>query len=300
MSNPITTRRVVITSLMVDLFDIASNLVVTLITNSAVVFAEMAQGIADATGSLLIVVGFWRAGRPRSPEHPRGHGREVFFWFLLAALSMLVLGAGLSFWRGHAQLVDPTALEHVGLAFAILGVSICTNGYAFGLSLRNLGREGVPLVQAFRASRRPLVNATLVQDGLGTLSSVLGLVALLVCVLADVAILDGVGALLVAVLMVFSSLTLMNQARHLIAGRGVPRRTRTRILRAVEAIPQVKAVNGLTAVFTGAQQIEVDVDLYLRDHLTTPEIEVVIDRVQSTARTVVSDVTLVRIDLNSP
>ncbi len=42
MSATITTRRVVVTSLLVDLFDIVSNLVVALITSSAVVFAEMA------------------------------------------------------------------------------------------------------------------------------------------------------------------------------------------------------------------------------------------------------------------
>lgn len=299
MSKIITTRRVVLTSLGVDLFDILSNLVISILTNSAVVFAEMAQGIADATGSLLIVVGFWRASRPRDAEHPVGHGREVFFWFLLAALSMLVLGAGLSAWRGIQQLTDPMPLERVGLAFAILSVSICTNGYAFSLSAGKLRRDGVPLLHAFRASHRPLVNASLMQDGLGTLSSILGLCALLVAVLARIEILDGIGALVVAGLMVVSAITLMNQARHLIAGRGVPGRVRRRIVDAVRAVPEVDAVNALTAVLTGAQQIEVDIDLDLRETLTTTEIEAVLDRIEAAARAVVPDITAVRVDLNS-
>ncbi len=300
MSARITTRRVVVTSLLVDLFDIASNTVVVLLTGSAVIFAEMAQGIADATGSLLVVIGYWYAGRPRSAAYPLGRKREAFFWVLLSALSMLVLGAGLSAWRGYHQVVDPGPLQRLPLAFGILVLSICTNGYAFSLSLRKLREGGRPLLEAFRESRRPLVNMSLVQDGLGTTSSVLGLVALLACVLGRVAILDGVGALLIACLMVICSLALVNQARRLIAGRGVPTSVRKQILGAIRAVPEVEAVNSLTAVFAGADQIEVACDLNVREDLTTSDIEALLDKIESVAKRAVGDVQTVRVDFNSP
>lgn len=300
MPTPVTTRRVVVTSLLVDLFDIVSNMFVTIFTNSAVIFAEMAQGIADGTGSALVVIGFWRASRPPSPEYPLGHQREVFFWALLAGLAILVLGGGLSAWRGYHQVVDPRPLERIPLALGILVVSICTNGYALSLSVRRLRQDKIPLLQAFRASRRPLVNTSLIQDGLGTLSSILGLAALLIYAFAKIEILDGVGALLVAGVMVVTSLTLVNQARHLIAGRAVPRRVRKQILRSVREIPAVETVNELTAVFGGAHHIEVDVDLDVREDLTTVQIEQLLDRVEAAVKAAAADVGAVRIDLNSP
>ena len=49
MGTSISTRRVVVVSFLVDVFDVVSNLVVAVLTGSAVVFAEMAQGLADST-----------------------------------------------------------------------------------------------------------------------------------------------------------------------------------------------------------------------------------------------------------
>jgi cation diffusion facilitator family transporter len=300
MPSPITTRRVVVMSLCVDVFDIGSNLLVALFTGSAVIFAEMAQGMADATGSVLLVIGYWRAQRPRSPKYPLGRGREVFFWVLCAALAMLVLGAGLSAWRGYHQVVAPQALGRMPLAFGILLVSIGTNGYAFSLSLRKLKEGGAPLLKAFATSRRPLVNASLVQDGLGTLSSVMGFVALVVCAVSGIAVFDGIGALVNAFLMVVCSLILVSQARHLIAGRSVPADLRQQILQSVMTIPEVEAVNKLTAVFSGARKVEVDCDLDVREDLTTGDIEALLDRIQARVRAFAGDGSTVRVDLNSP
>ena len=123
-------RRVVVVSFLVDLFDVVTNLVVALITGSAVVFAEMAQGLADSVGSGLLVVGERRSSRPIDSEHPQGYRREAFFWALLSAMAMLVIGVGLSGWRGLRQLVDPSAIDNSPLAIAVLVVAIMTNSYA--------------------------------------------------------------------------------------------------------------------------------------------------------------------------
>ena len=51
MPSPISSRRVVVVSFLVDVLDVVTNLVVAVLTGSAVVFAEMAQGLADSLGS---------------------------------------------------------------------------------------------------------------------------------------------------------------------------------------------------------------------------------------------------------
>ena len=96
MSPAPSSRRVLTVSFLVDVFDVLSNLVVALLTGSAVVFAEMAQGVADATGSALLVIGERRSKRPGDHAHPLGYAREAFFWGLLSAVAMLVIGAAIS------------------------------------------------------------------------------------------------------------------------------------------------------------------------------------------------------------
>ncbi len=61
MTTTISSRRVVVVSFLVDLLDVITNLVVAILTGSAVIFGEMAQGIADSIGSGLLVVGERRA-----------------------------------------------------------------------------------------------------------------------------------------------------------------------------------------------------------------------------------------------
>ena len=120
MGVAISSRRVVVVSLVVDVIDVVTNLVVALFTGSAVVFSEMAQGVADSVGSGLLVVGERRSRMPEDSEHPHGYEREAFFWGLLSALAMLLIGAGLSAWRGYQQLVNPTSIENSPARFRML------------------------------------------------------------------------------------------------------------------------------------------------------------------------------------
>lgn len=294
-------KRVVAVSFIVDLLDIVSNLVVAGLTGSAVIFAEMAQGIADAFGSLLLIVGERRSRLPRDARYPSGHTREVFFWALLSAMVMLVVGSGLSFWRGYSQLVRPEPLEHPYLALAILGLSVTTNGYAVSQSLRRLRASGAPLRKAYRDASQPLVKTAFLQDSLGTASAVVGLLSLtLYRAFGSVPVFDAVGALAIASMMVVFATVLTMEAHHLIAGRPVPESVLALIRRGVLSVPEVEAINSMTATFAGSQDIVVDADLDLREELTTGEIEAVLDRIHGAITAGEPRVRRLRVDLNSP
>jgi len=294
-------RRVVLVSLVVDLVDIASNAVVATLTGSAVIFAEMAQGIADAIGSVLLVIGERRSRLPGDRRYPAGHTREVFFWALLSALVMLVVGSGLSFWRGYTQLIRLELIDRPLLALGILTVSVSTNGYAMTQSVRRLRAAGVPLRQAFRDEGQPLVKTAFLQDSLGTASAVVGLVSLLLYgAFGFVPIFDALGALTIATMMVVFGIVLVTQMHHFITGRPVPDHIRHALRETALALPEVEAVNALTATFSGSVDITAEVDLDLREDLTTGQIEEVLDRLHQAMRDVEPRVGSLRVDLNSP
>ncbi len=296
--NGISARRVVRVSFAVDVFDVVSNLVVAWWTGSAVVFAEMAQGIADSIGSLLLVVGERRSRRPPDPEHPLGYGREAFFWGLVSALVMLVVGVGLSAWRGWEQWTTPEPLTHPALAVAVLTLSILTNGYTVTLSARKLRAERGSLRGAFAASARPLVKNALLRDAVGTFSSVLGLVAVAASLVLGWPAIDGLGALVVAALFGCGALVLIHQARELITGRSLPRRDLARIRAALAHVPEVRRVHALAAVYAGPREVRVELDLELVDRLDTPGVEAVMDTIEDRVRAALPETETVRIDLN--
>ena len=299
MRSRISARRVVSVSFLVDVLDVVTNLVVMLLTGSAVIFAEMAQGIADSLGSALLVVGERRATRPRDREFPLGYAREAFFWGLLSAVAMLVVGGGLSAWRGYRQLVELVPLENSYLAIAVLCLAVATNGYAVSLSARKLAEEG-GLRRALRDPKRPLVKSALIRDVVGTFTSVVGLAALALYQTLGVVAFDAAGALVAAVLMTAGSLVLMSQARSLITGRALPEDDLARLRATVLAMPEVDAVNQLHAIYSGVAEVLVDVDLDLAEGLDTTSIEAVLDDLERRARGVIPEVSRVRVLLSSP
>jgi len=293
-------RRVLTVSFLVDMFDVVSNLVVAVLTGSAVVFSEMAQGLADSTGSALLVIGERRSKLPGDSEHPLGYAREAFFWGLLSAVAMLVIGAGLSAWRGYQQLVNPSPLDTPLLAMAVVGLAVVTNSYAVSLSIRKLAAEYGDLRHAFRNMDQPLIKSALLRDTVGTTTSVVGIVALLLYQSFDLLIFDALGALVAAAMMAAASLVLMTQARALITGQALPQTLLARLHTTVLETPGVEAVNRLAAVYSGASQVLLDADLDLAENLDTEQIEVLLDLIEARVRDVVPRLERIRVILNSP
>ena len=299
MTTTISSRRVVVVSFLVDLLDVVTNLVVAILTGSAVIFGEMAQGIADSIGSGLLVIGERRAARPRDAAHPLGYAREAFFWGLLSAVAMLVIGAGLSGWRGYQQLVHPEPLQTPLLAVAVLVLAVISNGYAVSLSGRKLASENGGLLSIFRNLNRPLVKGAFLRDLIGTFTSVVGLGALLLYQAYDLLLFDALGALAAALLMLFGSIVLMAQARALITGRALPAAMLTQLRQAALSDPRVEAVNHLAAIYAGASQILIEADLDLAESLETRQIEAVLDELEDRVREILPNTERVRVQLNS-
>ena len=296
----ISSRRVVVVSLLVNVSDVVTNLIVAIVTGSAVVFSAMAQGIADCAGSALLVVGERRAARPGDAAHPLGYAREAFFWGLLSAVAMLVVGGGLSAWRGYHQLVNPKPLDSPLLAVAVLVLAVITNGYAVSLSARKLLEEDGGLLAGARSFSRPLVKGALLRDVIGTTTSIVGLIAMVLYRVFDSVLFDALGALVAAVMMSIGSLVLMFQARALIAGRALPESDLARLRDAILAAPQVEAINHLAAIYAGASQVLVDADLDLREDLDTTDIELALDEIEARVRDILPTTERVRVLLNSP
>src|SRR5262245_27484718 len=103
----ISARRVVTTCFAVDLYDVVLNLVTAILTGSVVVLTEALQGLADLLTSGLLWVGVQRSRRRANRAHRFGYGKELFFWILMAGVSMFVLTAGFSFYFGLRRFLNP-------------------------------------------------------------------------------------------------------------------------------------------------------------------------------------------------
>lgn len=95
-----------------------------LVTGSAALWAETLHSIADTGNELLLFIGLRRSKKKEDQEHPFGYGQERYFWALLAALGIFLIGGVLSVGEGIRSLLRPEPLTSPGIGIAVLAGSL--------------------------------------------------------------------------------------------------------------------------------------------------------------------------------
>jgi len=278
----VTTKRALLTSLCVDIIDVITNVVVAILTGSVVMIAEAMQGLADLTAVGLLLVGYKRSGKLPTKMYPFGFGKEAYFWSLLAAVVILVFTATMSFYFGLMDFLHPHPVESVFLAYAILLFAICTNGYAFALSARKLleGRKWYNLPHEFMATGHIAPRTTLVLDALGMLAAFFGFIALVTYGVTGDGRFDGLGAMVIGILLACSSIILLIGVKEFITGRRAPEEIEQKIKSVAQKVQGVEAVVDLKTMMLGSENLLVNIEINFEDDLTTDQIERLIDRVK--------------------
>ena len=85
--------------------------IVAAITGSSAMLSEGIHSAVDTGNGVLLLIGTRLSEREATPEHPFGHGKELFFWSLIGAVLIFGLGGGLSIFEGVQHVVDPVPMR---------------------------------------------------------------------------------------------------------------------------------------------------------------------------------------------
>src|SRR4051795_952161 len=81
-----------------------------LISGSTAMLAEAAHSVADTLNQVFLMAALKRSQKPADVRHPFGYGMERYFWSLIAAVGIFVLGAGYSIYEGVKAVLSPEEL----------------------------------------------------------------------------------------------------------------------------------------------------------------------------------------------
>ena len=245
---------------------VAANLAVSLakgvaaaLTGSAALLAETTHSIADTGNEVLLYVGVRRGLRPADDRHPLGYGQARFFWALLAAVGIFVIGGLFAIYDGIQSLRHPEPLTDVPVGVAVLLISAGLEGLSWRTAHRQLRAEAtarhLDLGAYVATSSDPTPATVFLEDSAALVGLALALAGLALHLVTGSATWDGAASLLIGLLLIGVALLLMRRNGALLIDEAAPADVQQRLRQAVAAEPWVAEVAELTAVYVGPRRL---------------------------------------------
>jgi cation diffusion facilitator family transporter len=253
--------RTVVVAVAANLLVAVAKGVAAALTGSAAMLAETTHSIADTANEVLLYVGLRHGARPADDRHPLGHGQARYFWSLLAAVGIFVIGGLLAIADGIQSLRHPEPLSHVPVGVAVLLVSAGLEGLSWRTAHRQLRSEAsarnLDLGRYMAVSSDPTPTTVFLEDSAALVGLALALVALVLHLVTGSAVWDGAASLLIGLLLIVVAFVLMRRNVSLLIDEAAPAEIRERLREGVAAEPWVAEVVELTAVYIGPRQLMV-------------------------------------------
>ncbi len=271
------------------------------VTRSASMLAEGVHSCADTGNQALLLLGGRLSKRDPTPRHPFGYGRERYFWSFVVAIILFTLGALFAINEGIEKIRHPHELESLWVAIGILIFGIVVESLSFRTAIveSNKVRGKLSWGTFIRRSRTPELPVVLLED----LGAMLGLVfALVAVVLSEVTgepRWDGVGTLVIGVLLGIIAIVLAIEMKSLLIGESATKEDRERLRAALESSPEIDRLVDLRTQHLGPEELLVAAEVDFADDLSGDQMPAAVAAVEARLREIVPTATHVYLEPSS-
>jgi cation diffusion facilitator family transporter len=245
----------------------ATKFVVAGITGSSAMMAEGIHSAVDTFNGVLLLVGLKLSQRPATPEHPFGHGKELYFWGLIVAVLIFGLGGGLSFFEGVEHIRHPGPMGDPFWNYIVLGAAGLFEGASFAVALRQFLREAgdTPFWEALHRSKDPTTYTVLAEDAAALVGLAVAAAGIASSRAFDKPELDGAASVVIGLLLAGVAVALVRESRGLLIGEGIRPETARAIRSLALAQPGVREVGRILSMYVGPDDVLVTMDLDFDD-----------------------------------
>lgn len=226
-------------------------------TGSGAMLAEAIHSTADCANQLLLIVGMKQAKRPENVEHPLGYDRVVYFWAMMVALLLFLVGGMFSIYEGVERILHPGAVSNPVVALVVLGIAIVLESFSLMGAMKEIAkvRGTRPFMTWFRETRQSELMVVAGEDiaALGGLA--LAFLAVLASMLTGDSRFDAAGSVAVGVLLVIVAYALIREVKGMIVGESAEASVRAAIDAHLRAQPEVKSIVSLITLQWGQRLV---------------------------------------------
>ncbi|MFI6345843.1 cation diffusion facilitator family transporter [Streptomyces sp. NPDC050560] len=271
------TRLTVLVALTANLLIAVAKLVGGLFAGSPALLSEAAHSVADSCNEVFLLAALRRSKKPPDRRHPFGYGKERFFWSLLAAVGIFVMGGCFSVFQGFEALSS--------------GAHESTDGYVVGLVVLALALvfEGASLLRALHQVRNdpdaegmrdPALRTVVAEDGTAVLGVTLAIIGMALHMTTGQVAWEASASFAIGLLLVYVAYRLGREARDQLIGEAADPALQRRIRELLAAEPEIDNVASLLTMRLGMDSTLVAARVDLVPGMDSEQVELVSVRIK--------------------
>lgn len=294
------TKRTVLVAGTANLIVAVIKAVAGVLTGSSAMLAESAHSVADTLNQAFLLTSIKRASRPPDAEHPFGYGQERYFWSLLAAFGIFMLGAGFSVFEGILALGRSSEEGSPLIAYIVLVGAGTAETISFMRAYRQMRgaarQQRTGLIEHVRTSPDTTVKAALFEDAAAVIGLVLAAAGIGLRQLTGSGVYDGAASIAIGVLLIVVAVRLGLDNKNLLIGRAADKQDLAAIREVIESSEGVDELRELLTMHLGPDNMIVAARVSLSEDLSSDDAEDLADRIDRRLSERVPEVSDVFID----
>lgn len=259
------------------------------LTGSSAMISEGIHSLVDTGNGGLVMLGLKQARKPADGSHPFGHGKSLYFWTHIVALSVFAIGGGMSVYEGishirhvapGARLGDPTA------AYIVLAISLLVESASFAVAVRQFAKAKGQRSswQFILRSKDPSLYTVVLEDSAAVLGLLFAFAGVFFGHLFQNVYIDSAASIAIGLLLMSVAGILAWRTQGLLLGEGMLADDLADIRRRVESDPAVMRAGDILTMYMGPDDLLVNMGVGFAPGTTAEQMHAAIRRIEADLR----------------
>ncbi|MGD8942000.1 MAG: cation diffusion facilitator family transporter, partial [Desulfobacterales bacterium] len=235
-------KKVIYAALMGNALIALTKFIAFFITKSSAMLSEGVHSVVDTGNQMLLLYGLHRAKRPADERFPFGHGKEVYFWGFVVAITIFTIGAGVSLYKGVHHILHPVPIENPSINYIVLACAMVFEGaawyFAFTEFTKAKGKWGY--FEAVQRGKDPSMFVVLFEDSAAMLGIIAAFIGIFLSQVTGNYVYDGMASVVIGFILAGTAVWLAYEIKGLLIGESARPEMVKNIKEIATAYPKIK------------------------------------------------------------
>lgn len=269
-----------------------SKFVAAFFTGSSSMLSEGIHSLVDTGNGALLLLGIKKSQKPADAQHPYGYGNEIYFWSFIVAVLIFALGGGIALYEGIEAVLHPhpeVNTEYIIWNYAVLIFAMIFEGSALLVALKefNLKRTHRSFFKEIIASKDTSTAAIVIEDSAALIGLSIALLSVFAAHMTGNVYFDGIGSILIGILLVSVALFFAIECKDLLIGEGLVKADLEKITAILDEEPEIGVYKRPLSLYFGPNEVLINLDVTFKRGMTSSQIEAAVDRVELKIKTAI-------------